>query len=339
MRPAFAIFLVLATISLGCQGTPKQAPKDDAPNKTATPKANESALAPTPPAKSTETKAASKAAVKVPAQAKAETPNGTSTPSVNPDKAVPPTLPPSRFRLSTLRAKELQVHQAPKPPLQRTVRHAGPRNNDDLKTIAKTMDAPDPSGSGAPAIERIDENRVRIGRIVVDKAKKQVEVEGAVNMTEGILEYYSVGPMGKVHESVLIYHGLASQVHLGLLLLGLEPKRRGGPKVKLTVQWKDRKSGEMRQAPASSWLMNRATNTVSGPVNWRFRGSGFFNGRYAGDSAHTLVGLVPDPNVVIVLDADTGNPYQGADLGFEVMTKNIPGKGTPVRLIIQPAKG
>ena len=130
-------------------------------------------------------------------------------------------------------------------------------------------------------------------------------------MTEGILEYYSVGPMGKVHESVLVYHGLASQVHLGLLLLGLEPRKRGGPKVEpeMTVRV------VRRGAPAASWL--GIEELRSAPVNWRFRGSGFFNGRYAGDSAHTLIGLVPDPNVVIVLDADTGNPYQGADLGFE----------------------
>ena len=72
------------------------------------------------------------------------------------------------------------MHQAPAPPKHRTVRHAGPRNNDDLKTMAKTMDSPAPDGQSAPAIERIGENRFRVGRVVVDKALNQVEVEGAV---------------------------------------------------------------------------------------------------------------------------------------------------------------
>ena len=51
-----------------------------------------------------------------------------------------------------------------------------------------------------------------------------------------------------------------------------------------------------------------------------------------------MVGLIPDPNVVIVLDAQAGNPYRGENLGFDVLTEKIPELGTDVTLVIMPVK-
>jgi hypothetical protein len=235
----------------------------------------------------------------------------------------------------------LKVGPADAPPLNVNSRPTSnaPQTKADLKAIAlSAAEGKQPKLAGAPPIQRLDEDRLAVGRIIVNRKKRQVEVNCHVAMTQGILEYFAVGPLGKAYESVVTNEGLPSQVHLGLLLIGLTPKRRGGPKVEMKVEWKDPKTKALKTAPIEEWIVNRTTRESPPPRVWRFTGSSFWNGRYSGDSSHTLIGLIKDPNAVVVLEDDAGNPYRGDHLGYEVNKKKMPPKGTAVTLIIRPAK-
>jgi hypothetical protein len=215
----------------------------------------------------------------------------------------------------------------------------GPQTKSDLDAIAKSAALGQvPSVQGAPPIERLDENRLAVGRVIVDRKKRQVEVKCHVAMTQGILEYLVVGPRGKAYETVLTHEGLASQVHLSLLLIGLTPKARGGSKVEMWYRWVDSKTQKTKTVRAEQWLVNRSLRKSPAPQTWRFTGSSFWNGRYAGDSSYTLISLIKDPNAVIVLEDDSGNPYRGDHLGYEVYKEKTPPKDTEVTLIIKPAK-
>nr|MCU0751014.1 hypothetical protein [Akkermansiaceae bacterium] len=55
-----------------------------------------------------------------------------------------------------------------------------------------------------PTIEKLDENRFRIGDITFDQKTREVRFPCKVNMTDGLLEYLLVHQNGKVHESLFV---------------------------------------------------------------------------------------------------------------------------------------
>ena len=223
-----------------------------------------------------------------------------------------------------------------------------PQRPEDFRKLAEAAGVGAPVlRPGAPPIVRLDEQRLKIGETLVDKAARRVEVPARVNMTEGILEYYACAPTGKLHESVLETLDKGSHLHLALLLLGLEPSEyvqderigprvvREGSRVRVFVEWKDAKGAPQRK-PAEAWLYNRRRKSSPSGANWTFLGSQFWNGEYSADTGKSIVGLIPDPTVVVGIVGNEGNPYQGME-GFEVFTKTIPPKGTPVSLVFEPA--
>jgi hypothetical protein len=196
-------------------------------------------------------------------------------------------------------------------------------------------------------VVKLDDSRLKIGETLVDRAARRIEVPAKVNMTQGILEYFACASTGKLHESVLETLDKPSHLHLALLLLALEPSEyvqddrtgprvvREGSRVRLFVEWKDPKGAPQRK-PAEAWLYNRRRKSSPPAAAWTFLGSQFWNGEYGADTGKSIVGLIPDPTVVVGIVGNEGNPYQGME-GFEVHTKTIPPKGTPVTLVFEPA--
>mgnify|MGYP001189247919 CR=1 FL=1 len=256
---------------------------------------------------------------------------------------LPPLDPPPRLPSRYNAPVGLKVGPEDAPPIGQTARveSTGPRTNKDFEEIAKsTVEGKESKTEGAPPIQRLKNGRVAVGRIIVDREKKQVEVPAQVAMTQGILEYFAVGPLGKAYESVLTNQGLPSQVHLGMLLIGLTPRKRGGSPVELWIEWDEQRGKRKvkKRVRAEDLMLHRNLKKSPPPRVWRFYGSSFWNGRYSGDSSHTLISLIQDPNAVIVLEDDAGNPYRGDHLGYEVFKENIATRQTPVTIIIKPAE-
>ncbi len=200
---------------------------------------------------------------------------------------------------------------------------------------------------GAPKIVKLDDHRLKVGATTVDLQTRRIEIPARVNMVRGILEYYACMTGGKLHESVIETLDKASDLHVALLLLGLNSAEyahdpgtgmrrvRDGGKVRLFVEWVDPKTSAPQRKPAEAWLFNRKARSAPPPQNWSFQGSAFFNGDYSADQGKSVVGLIPDPTVVIGIEGDAGNPYRGVGLGYEVNTNVIPPKGTLVTLAIE----
>ena len=199
----------------------------------------------------------------------------------------------------------------------------------DDRAKAKGADKPSP-------IERIDDNRLRVGRVEVDRKERTVKVPAGVNQREGILEYLAVGPRGKAHESVLVLRALPSHIHLALLLVGATPSSDNGTPLRLTVEWTDKKTGKLRRKGVENWLFDRRKQKTAGRLKWAFLGSRFWNGLYQADQSSSVIGLIRDPDVVIVLADNMGNPYRGSDQGFEPNKDRLPAIGTKATLIIKP---
>ena len=197
---------------------------------------------------------------------------------------------------------------------------------------------------GAPPIQRLDAYKFRVGRVFLDRQKRLLEVPAKLNMTKGILEYYAVGSRGKLHEAVLELLAQPSHIHLALVLVGASPTEyapksasiiTAGTKLELRVEWTDPETKKTKNLPAESLLFERKRGKAPKALTWRFLGSRFWRGRYVADMDRSVIGLVPDPSVVITVSGDAGNPYRGDSLGFEVNTKNAPPKGTEMKFIIK----
>lgn len=202
-----------------------------------------------------------------------------------------------------------------------------------------------------PPIKRLDRDRALVGKVLVNRATKRVEVPAEINLTSGILEYYAVCEDGKLHEAVLKINAIPSHIHLALLLAGYEPSEYGEPDpktqrrvvkkrgslVRLYVKWTPKEVNREQWVPAEAWLYDRELDETPKPFPYVFEGSVINQEGYLADRFYSVVGLIEDATVVLSPTADQGNPYRGDRLGFEVYTSAIPPKGTAVTLVIQAA--
>lgn len=242
--------------------------------------------------------------------------------------------------------KKLKMPPPSQPPPRPEGEPNSPGDFDKLAGAAK--DGAPVEKPGAPPIQRLDAYRLRVGKVFVDRLERTVQIPAQVNMVEGILEYFAVASQGKLHESVLELFAEPSHIHLGLVLVGIEPNvydrsdpmkmpkivKQGGD-VHTWVKFKDPKTGKDTKLAAAAWLYNRKTKGAPPQQVWTFQGSAFWNGRYSADMDRSVTSLIPDETAILGTKVDIGNPYQGDDLGFEVFKAVVPPKGTKVTYILE----
>ena len=202
-----------------------------------------------------------------------------------------------------------------------------------------------------PQIERLDEARLKLGALLINRKSQEVTLPAKVNLTRGILEYYAVSSNGKLHESILELDVEPSHLHLAMILAGYEPSEYGpqdpktyrrplkkrGSLVKLYVRWTPPELGSAQWLPASVWLFDRSIDHAPEPLLYVFQGSVMSRGSYMADYDRSVIGLIPDETTVLAPSIDKGNPYRGDANGYEAHTSALPVKGTPVELVIRPA--
>ncbi len=74
-----------------------------------------------------------------------------------------------------------------------------------------------------PEIKQISENEYQIGKITLDKAKREASFGAGLNMTEGLLEYLLVTTQSnKVHETLFLTDISPLNLNIALKLLGIK---------------------------------------------------------------------------------------------------------------------
>jgi hypothetical protein len=151
----------------------------------------------------------------------------------------------------------------------------------------------------------------------------------------------------KEHESVIAVNCLAREAHAGLIVVGgisghpasFEPEYSPatGSIIDIVILWRD-KDGKKQHAKAQNWVRNVKTGKIQ-KYDWVFAGSGFWvdpqNGEkfYHGDSGDFIcVSNFPSATLDLPVESSQAN----SNLLYEAYTKNIPEKGTPVRLVLTP---
>ncbi len=188
----------------------------------------------------------------------------------------------------------------------------------------------------------------------VDVKKAVVTATGRICETRGILDFLAVSKGGKTYESVIELDAKPSHLQAALLMIGAEPgnmppefveKMKGiaavkaakgkkiGSRFKIYVQWMS--EGRKVEVPAEELLFNREKKEAGHDYEWIFTGSAFYRDEkgkehYMADEEQVIAATWYDVAAVLNLSVPSKNAYEGDTFGFEINTKKVPKKGTPV---------
>jgi hypothetical protein len=182
--------------------------------------------------------------------------------------------------------------------------------------------------------------------IHVDVAKKQVRVDCENIGCEAPLEFFAVCAGGPEHEAMLRSRAKPSNIHLALLMLGLEPGTPikyseaaqkwfppHGPPIHLTVEFV--KDGKTVSIPAYRLVRDIHSKKEMPATTWIFAGSrNLQDGTYGADAAGYLVNIVNFDLAMIDVPALVSNSNE--TLMWEAANNLLPPPNSPVTLVIEP---
>jgi hypothetical protein len=204
-----------------------------------------------------------------------------------------------------------------------------------------------------PTVEKLDDTRYRIGKIVFDRKNREIRFPTKVNLTEGLLEFLVVHQNGKVHESLLVTDVSPTHINLALTLLRYPASRelyplpsetggasnqypevpadvKAGARVAIDVEWND--NGKTRRLPANDWIQHAVKTTAMPPGPWVYGGSEFFDGKFVPESTGDIGAIFVSPAALINYAGDDNRD----DTVWLPFPKRVPAVGTDVTLIIAP---
>lgn len=195
-------------------------------------------------------------------------------------------------------------------------------------------------------VEKLGEERYRIGKITVDRESSSFSVPGKILHLGEPLEYLAVSTGGmKEYESLLELSTSAGDFNLACILIGLDDEKS----IKPRFQFDENKAEGQRVAISLSWEIDGETVTASGAnalalgddafddSSWVYIGSatGNYGKEFMADVGGTLIGFVHDPYSVIDHKNGAGIGDYGLVTGNE---KILPPEGSEVSLTITVIK-
>jgi len=202
------------------------------------------------------------------------------------------------------------------------------------------------------------------GDVTVDTEKRQIIIDAKVAPRKiddpRYKEIYPIEviacwefPRGqKAHETVVTFKAKPSEIHKGLVQLGLKPGKPefgdskdvpSGPEVNIYLEFKGPDDATKR-VPIEKTLIEPRTNKNLPKLKWRFTGSVMSKPDpnkeetvYGADLTGTLISIFPVTNQTVFQTNLTMKEEKFVKL--ETDKKVLPKEGTPVKLIIEVPKG
>ena len=195
------------------------------------------------------------------------------------------------------------------------------------------------------------------GGIQADRSRGEVRVPAMVATNAGWLEQMVCGLDTREHESLLVVAVRPSDIHAGLLLIGLEPGRPGslvfhqaegdvparieripptGARVSVHVRPADASVGDPG-VPLSDWLIGFPGDSAYPKQPWRFGGSVILeDGTYLADRTGSIVGLVTFGDEVLGRELVRSGELEIEPSEWMARTRVMPEPGTKMVLVLRP---
>ena len=219
---------------------------------------------------------------------------------------------------------------------------------------APPAEEPKPAEAIDPVAEAIKRINEQDNGITINKEDAHVDVKATVCLRRGdFLEMFACTKDTREHESILVIDGVPSKMHLGLLLLGLEPGKplsydrafdppklvpAKGPKVGVYIVIK--LDNIEREIPANRWIQDNKTEEMMQGNVWLFAGSQFaeFQDKpvYQADLNGSAISLVNFGDDLLTLPNKMTDANNSHGKVWAPRTKAIPKVGTKVTIRLRP---
>jgi len=219
---------------------------------------------------------------------------------------------------------------------------------------APPAENPKPKQAVDPIAQAIKQVNEQDNGITINKEDSYVDVKATVCLRRGdFLEMFACTKDTREHESILVIDAMPSKIHLGLLLLGLEPGKplsydmkldppklvlATGPKVGVFIVIK--LDDIEREIPANRWVQDNKTKEMMQGNTWLFAGSQFaeFQDKpvYQADLNGSAISLVNFGDDLLTLPNKMTDANDSHSKVWAPRTKAIPKVGTKVTLRLRP---
>jgi hypothetical protein len=209
-------------------------------------------------------------------------------------------------------------------------------------TFAPALRADDNS----PATQPTDQSLPPLRNVQIDLKHRQIRVKCEAINAHMPLEFFCVVRGGQEHETVLRTDARPSNIHFGLLALGLTPGEPAhlspdqslwfaptGPPLKISCSYV--LHGSPITVSACRMMRSVKTKQEMPEMTWVFDGSRLLpDGRYAADLTGYVVSIVNFDLTMIDVPELASNANE--TLEWEFNPDLVPPPGTPVTMIIEP---
>ena len=205
-----------------------------------------------------------------------------------------------------------------------------------------------------PIAEAIKQVNEQDNGVTINAEAKHVDISATVCLRRGdFLEMFACTKDTREHESILVVDAAPSTMHLGLLLLGLEPGKplsydrdfdppklvpATGPEVEVFIVVKA--DDVEREIPANRWVQDNKTKEMKKGNTWLFAGSQFaeFQDKqvYQADLNGSAISLVNFGDDLLTLPNELTDANDSHAKVWAPRTDAIPKVGTKVVIRLKP---
>jgi len=211
-------------------------------------------------------------------------------------------------------------------------------------------------GSAPSAGPAAEAKIVELPGVTVNLMDRYAEMDGAVCLTEGLLELIATVPAGKEHESIVSLRTRPSNLHAALLMLGLKPGHPGrwvyhpdrvetvdptGDRVRLALRWEQ--DGRWVEKPIHHFVLDREGKKRLPSDQFVFAGSQLVEPRsgeggpvYLADQTGDIAALVSFNTEVLAWPTAASDSNES--LYWMANPRTLPELGTPVKLRVYPVE-
>jgi hypothetical protein len=206
--------------------------------------------------------------------------------------------------------------------------------------------------SAIPTVTKLDENRFKIGGIILDRKTREIRFPAKVNMVQGHFEYLMVYHTGYVHESFLVTDISPSLINLVFnslsyppsqelfceldetghptgILIDVPMRTRAFARVSVEVEWNE--NGITQRSTVNDWFQNPETKASLSPGSWLFTGIAIVDKSMPQLSPNAFSAELHRESMLNY----ACNNDQG-EIRWQASSKHFPPVGTEMTVIISP---
>ena len=204
-------------------------------------------------------------------------------------------------------------------------------------------------------VETIDENRIRVGEVIIDKKSREIRFPAEVNMREGLLELAVVHVNGKIHESLFMTNTRPINLNIGLKLMGYPESKelyeildeeyrptgkfyevaedvREKARMDIFVEWEE--GEKIKRTSLNDLIYHEVLEKPMPSGPWLYGGSYMLRERFKAEISGDIVGIYVFRSALI----NYPGPDRNSDEVWIPNARVVPAVGTKVTIVIAERK-